>query len=566
VVPQKLRKYLQWISLSSLALTCLAASPFVTFDAFNPPKLLVLSTCAGIALGLLFVSIKLNELRKYKSVFIVAGIFFVSLLASSIAAKQAFVTTFYGISGRNTGLLAYISLAVIFVSASIASDRTFLDKLKKLMLIVGVLSQIYAWYQILGFDTAPWSQESWIKSFFANPNFLSAFLGITAAFSNAIIFSAESAVKTRIYAAVYSVFTLFTMFKVGNTQGFIVFGIGLLLISYLFIKARFKSGKIHLTYLFVISLLPIWAILDMLQKTPGESYLWKLSVSSRGDFWRAAWNMALERPILGWGLDAYRDYFEKFRDARQATRGEGALLGEIAHNVFLDLLVGGGFLLLVSYVLIIGFSFFSILKVIKRTSTYDVGFAATAAGLVGYLAQSTISANHLGLAICGWIFLGSLIGYEINTREESIKVIQANKNDGPRIKKQVEKKTPKGIVSAVVLGTILGFSAALPLFLVNTKQMAATNNRNAEETFNSALAFPRDSVRMCMFAERLRDGGFEMDAITLAREAAELSPHSVLPLKVLTTFPSIPQSEKDELWRKIKVMDPYYDLVPRPTS
>ena len=214
MVPQKLQKYLQWISLSSLALTCLAASPFVTFDAFNPAKLLVLSTCAGIALGLLFVSSKSNELRKYKSVFIVAGIFFASLLASSIAAKQAFATTFYGISGRNTGLLAYLSLAVIFVSASIASDRTFLDKLKKLMLIVGVLSQIYAWYQILGFDTAPWCEATWIKSFFANPNFLSAFLGITAAFSNAMIFSTQSSVKNRVYAAAYSAFTLFTMFKV----------------------------------------------------------------------------------------------------------------------------------------------------------------------------------------------------------------------------------------------------------------------------------------------------------------------------------------------------------------
>ncbi len=566
MIPLKLHKYLQWISLGSLALTCLAATPFVTFDAFNPPKLLVLSTCAGVALGLLFVSIKSAELRKYKSVFLVAGIFFISLLASSIAAKQAFVTTFYGISGRNTGLLTYISLLVIFVTVSIASDRTFLDKLKNLMLIVGVLSQVYAWYQILGFDTAPWSEATWIKSFFANPNFLSAFLGITAAFSNAMIFSTQSSVINRVYAATYSAFTLFTMFKVGNTQGFIVFGIGLLLISYLFVKARFKSGKIHLTYLAVISLLPIWAILDMLQKTPGESYLWKVSVSSRGDFWRAAWNMALERPILGWGLDAYRDNFEKFRDAQQATRGEGALLGEIAHNVFLDLLVGGGFLLLTSYVLIISLSIFSILRVIKRTSTYDVGFAAAAAGLIGYLAQSVISANHLGLAICGWIFLGSLIGYEINSREESIKEIRPNKNDGPRIKKQVEKNAPKGIVGAVVFGVILGFSAAFPLFSVNIKQMAATNNRNAEETFNAALAFPQDSVRMCMFAERLRDGGFEMDAITLAREAAELSPQYVLPLKVLTTFPSVPQSEKDELWKKIRVMDPYYDLVPRPTS
>jgi O-antigen ligase len=562
----KLKSYLQWVTLSCLALTCLIFTPFITYDAFNPPKLLVLSTCAGVALGILIVSIKIYELKKYRSVLVAAGIFCIFLIASSINASQAFVTTFFGISGRNTGLLCYLSLAVMFVSSSLASDKKFLNRLTNLLLIVGVLSQIYAWYQILGFDTAPWSQESWIKSFFANPNFLSAFLGITAASSNAILFSTVTPIKIRFYAAGYSLFTLFTMFKIGNTQGFIVFGIGLLVISYTFVKTQFKGNKIHLTYLFLSFLVALWAVLDMLQKTPGNSYLWKLSVTSRGDFWRAAWNMALERPVLGWGLDAYRDNFEKFRDARQATRGEGALIGEIAHNVFLDLLVGGGFLLLLSYVSIVLLAFLSVIRLVKRTSSYDVGATAISAGLIGYLAQSTISANHLGLAICGWIFLGSLIGYEINTREEKVKEFQQVKKDGPRIKMQSTNGTPKGIWSAAILGAIIGFSSSLPLYLVNTKQMAATNNRNPAEVFNAALAFPRDSLRMCMFAERLREGGFEMDAITLAREAAEFSPQSVVPLKVLTTFPSIPQSEKDELWRKIKIMDPYYELVPRPTN
>jgi O-antigen ligase len=562
----KANGYLQWITLSSLALTCLAATPFVTFDAFNPPKLLVLATTAGATFGVLAISIKIIEFKRYKIIFVFGGLFFISLIASSINTSQAFSATFFGISGRNTGLLAYISLTIIFVGSAVSSNKNYLDRLSNSLLAVGALTQIYAWYQILGFDTAPWSQESWIKSFFANPNFLSSFLGITAASSNAIIFSSNSSVRTRLYAAAYSLFTLFTLVKIGNTQGFIVFALGLLLISYMFIKTRYQQAKIHITYLFLALFVVVWGVLDMLQKTPGNSYLWKLSVTSRGDFWRAAWNMALERPILGWGLDGYRDNFEKFRDARQATRGEGALIGEIAHNVFLDLLVGGGFLLFVSYILIVLLSLVSVFKVVQRSTSYDVGFTAAAAGLIGYLAQSTISANHLGLAICGWVFLGSLIGYEINMREEPAKEIQPGKKDGPRVKTHAVKKAPKGIASAMVVGAILGFSVALPLFLVNTKQMAATNNRNPEEIFNAALASPRDTVRMSMFAERLRDGGYEMDAITLAREAAEFSPNSVLPLKVLTTFPSIPQSEKDELWRKIKIMDPYYELVPRPTS
>lgn len=554
---------LQWIVLASLFLTCVAISPFVTFDAFNPPKLLALATTAGAALGIFFISVKTIDFKRYRTLFVVAGIFCLGLAASSLNANQAFATTLFGIGGRNTGLLAYSSLVIIFVSSALVSNKEFLKKLLFLFLIIGVLSQIYAWIQILGLDTAPWSEELWIKSFFSNPNFLSAFLGITTSFSNAIIFSPAESLKNRLYALGYSIFTLFTLVKIGNTQGFIVFGVGLLFISYSFVKAKYSKTKYHLSYLFFSMTVVVWTILDMLQKTPGKSYLWKLSVTSRGDFWRAAWNMALEHPLVGWGLDAYRDNFEKFRDSAQATRGEGHLIAEIAHNVFLDLLVGGGFLLFVSYLLIVLLSLVSVVRIVQRTATYDLGFIATAAALIGYLAQSTISANHLGLAISGWVLLGSLIGYEISSRQENVQEKETVRQVGPKIKRKTRSQISNSFTSAIILGSILGFSSSLPLFLVNSKQMAATNHKNAEEIFNAALASPRDTLRMCMFAERLRNGGFEMDAITLAREAAKFSPNSVVPLKVLTTFPSIPQSEKVELWRKIKIMDPYYDLVPK---
>lgn len=521
---------------------------------------------AGAALGVQLIAIKLPDIKKFQNLMIILGLITLALTLSSYNSEQAFTTTFYGISGRNTGVLAYISLLVLLTSSALASDETFLRKISLTSLIIGGFSQIYAWFQILGFDPAPWSEASWVKSFFANPNFLSAFLGITASSACAFLFSNDEPGKNKLYAIGYVLITIVTLVKIANTQGFIVFGVGFLFICYCFIKNNFKKPRYHISFIFISLLLVLWAILDMLQKTPGESYLWKLSISSRGDYWRAAWNMTKERPILGWGMDAYRDNFEKFRDATQATRGEGHMIGEIAHNVFLDLLVGGGFLLLISYLLLILIAFISLIKILKRQAFYNVGVSAAGASLIGYLAQSTISANHLGLAIWGWVSMGSIIGLEYNSREEKIQESKTNQRTGPTVKNFVKKENSRNTIVGLIFGGLIGFCLALPLFLVNTKQMAATNHKNPAEVFYSALAWPKDTIRMCLLAERLRDGGFENDAITLAREAAKFSPNSVVPLKVLTTFPSIPQSEKDELWRKIKLMDPYYELVPKPAS
>jgi hypothetical protein len=68
-------------------------------------------------------------------------------------------------------------------------------------------------------------------------------------------------------------------------------------------------------------------------------------------------------------------------------------------------------------------------------------------------------------------------------------------------------------------------------------------------------------LKMCIFAERLKSGGYEAQALTIALEAQKLTPYSVVPLKVLSTFPSLSPQEKNDIERKIKQLDPYYELA-----
>jgi hypothetical protein len=106
---------------------------------------------------------------------------------------------------------------------------------------------------------------------------------------------------------------------------------------------------------------------------------------------------------------------------------------------------------------------------------------------------------------------------------------------------------------------ITGFLFAFPLYNTNVKQQTAANNKNADQYLAAALTWPRDSVRMSLLAERLISGGYYSQASTILNEALKVTPYSAIPLKVMRAFPNLDQNSKDELLRKIKLLDPYFE-------
>ena len=553
----------RWLSkfiIAALIFTSLVITPFITFDPFNPPKLLVLTTFSGACLGLIFL-VADKVLFKGNIFTILALLSFVLfIILSTIFSDQKLTVTLYGITGRNTGVLAYLALAILYLTALLISSENLAIKIAKSLIFVGVLTAIYCWIQILGLDPAPWSQEKWVMSFFSNPNFVSSFLGLSSAPAFAYLLNSSTQKKYKLLLVIYSLLLFSTIYKTYSIQGLIIMGLVGSIVIYLKINSVEKLLKFRKYYISVLFIGITWLILDILQKTPGDSVIYKLSVSSRGDYWRAAWAMGLDKPIFGWGLDSLRDRFELYRDATQASRGEGHLIGEIAHNVFLDLFVGGGFTLLFSYITIIMVSFFAVKNLIFRTYPFNIGFVTVLSVSVGYLAQSIISANHLGLAVWGWVSIGVLAGYQKNFLNNP--EVKSAKPGTSKINVRSIKSRQKRVEAYVsISGLILGFVSTLPLYLVNAKQQSATNNKNAEQVYSAALAWPQDMLQMCISAERLKSGGYEAQALTIAREAQKFTPYSVVPLKILLTFSSLSPQEKNDIQKKIKQLDPYYELA-----
>ena len=554
------RKKLSNLLVAALIITSLAIAPYISFDPFNPLKLLALTTLSGGCLGLLLPQFNKEIIKTHLLPVLASLTFFLAIAISTVLSDQHLITTFYGITGRQTGALTYFALIIMYLTAVFISSESLAIKVAKSIIFVSAITIIYSWIQIIGADPAPWSQPGWVMAFFSNPNFLSAFLGISAAPVFAYMFDSSTLKKNRIILVLYVLLILVTIVQTHSIQGLIVYGVVFSIILYLKINSFEKLSKIKKYYLLIVFTVTTWVILDIFQKTPGDSLIYKLSVSSRGDFWRAAWKMGMDKPFFGWGLDSLRDRFELYRDSRQAIRGEGNMLGEIAHNVFLDIFVGGGFFLLIAYLVLILVSVSTLKNFVSKTSPFNVGFATIFATTIGFLAQSSISANHLGLAVWGWVSLGILAGYRKNISDNS-----RNKDSKVPEKKidfrSYKSKSKRSGAYGILVGIFFGALVSMPLVLVNTKQQSATNNKNPEQVFASALAWPQDVLKMCIFAERLKSGGYESEALTIIREAHKFTPYSVVPLKILLTFNSISQDERDKTVQEIIKLDPYYELV-----
>jgi O-antigen ligase len=560
VIQTDTRKKLSNLLVAALIITSLAIAPYISFDPFNPLKLLALTTLSGGCLGLLLPQFNKEIIKTHLLPVLASLTFFLAIAISTVLSDQHLITTFYGITGRQTGALTYFALIIMYLTAVFISSESLAIKVAKSIIFVSAITIIYSWIQIIGADPAPWSQPGWVMAFFSNPNFLSAFLGISAAPVFAYMFDSSTLKKNRIILVLYVLLILVTIVQTHSIQGLIVYGVVFSIILYLKINSFEKLSKIKKYYLLIVFTVTTWVILDIFQKTPGDSLIYKLSVSSRGDFWRAAWKMGMDKPFFGWGLDSLRDRFELYRDSRQAIRGEGNMLGEIAHNVFLDIFVGGGFFLLIAYLVLILVSVSTLKNFVSKTSPFNVGFATIFATTIGFLAQSSISANHLGLAVWGWVSLGILAGYRKNISDNS-----RNKDSKVPEKKidfrSYKSKSKRSGAYGILVGIFFGALVSMPLVLVNTKQQSATNNKNPEQVFASALAWPQDVLKMCIFAERLKSGGYESEALTIIREAHKFTPYSVVPLKILLTFNSISQDERDKTVQEIIKLDPYYELV-----
>ena len=541
----KLAQVLIW----GVALTTIVMTPFNSFESFNISKMAML-TIFGSAALLLFFQAPLKEIsQKYRAIFSVVFVFVFWSILTTILSDQSIPEKIYGVTGRNTGLLAYLCLSIFLIACVIVSESEFIARLVKVLILSGIIIGIYGGLQGLNIDFFDWRNKySPVFGVFGNPNFHASFMGMVAVTATGALVLLATDFKRRIACVALILLSLFNIYKSQSLQGFIVFAVGTAVIFY-FVLSKKYSKPMKISYLILVAFGFFAFLLDILQKAPWAPLLYKDSVSYRGDFWRSGWNMTLNNPIFGVGLDSYRDYYRIFRDEVTASRPDFNDMTDSAHNVFLDISSGGGFPLLFLYASIIVLAFRSAFLVIRNSININSHFIILFAVWICYLAQSFISINHLGLAVWGWVIPGAIIGYE-KRMSESTKIKKQDKI----VKTNGNKDVYESL--AVVTGVVLGLVLALPPYIADVQFRSTVGKGVVPKIEASAYRWPQSVSRMVYVSEILRKGNLPDNSLVVIKKAIEFNPRSYEIWQEYSLHPNITPAELAQAKRMMKKLDP----------
>jgi O-antigen ligase len=547
---QKLESSLGRVITWGLIAATLLVTPWWSVDPINPIKMLAVVTTGFVCIGLIFSSRTTVSWSKYKLPFGLITAFVIWQVVVMFASGSQVIQQFFGVNGRNTGFLTYLAFSFIFVGSAIASGADFLKKLIPTVYGVGVASLAYGVIQAVGADPFDWVNPfSPVFGFLGNPNFQSSLLGMLGAIVFAQLFVKGLKLQFKTLIGAYLLVTLYVIKETASQQGFLVLVLGIGVVVGLYVIQM--SKKLGIAY-GLLSVIGFFAVLfGTLNKGP-LSFLYKASVTFRGDYWNAGWKITVDYPIFGVGLDGYGDWYRRGRTLAATMRRGPDVTSNAAHNVFLDFSSSGGILLVAIYAALMVVVAISAIKVLRRSTGFNPAFAGLVAGWVAFQAQSIISINQIGLALWGWVFSGLIIGYEINTRNTVVAPTVVKKGRG--VSKPIQASAAS--VVAVFVAFLVGVLVALPPYLAETKYKSAVASGDAKMVEDAAYLWPLDPVRMLQTAGLLYNSKLTAQALTIVIDATKEFPEYYGTWSTLYQLAEATPEQKAEALVQMKRLDP----------
>ena len=543
------------LALASLA-TLLIVTPWSTLDPINVPKFTILVFSAGILLGLLIKNYKVISAIENRITLLFSSIFLLFLTLAFLFSEISKVSQLFGVTGRNTGLLTYISLLLMFLAASTMTTKGFERVLIHTLVVGGVLSAGYGLLQSLDLDPVDWvNSYSPVIGFLGNPNFHSSFLGIVAVAAFALILERGFQLTYRAIGAIYILLSLFVISKSDSQQGFLIFIAGSSVVAGVFIfQSKWKRLSIPYALMSLIGIIAI--AFGSLNKGPLATLLYKDSVTYRGDYWRAGWKMTMENPLSGVGLDGYGDWYRRARTVEATLRRGPDVTSNAAHNVLLDLSSNGGFPLLGAYLLLISLVLVSIWKVLRHKEKFDPYFAALVGAWVAYNAQSIISLNQIGLAVWGWVLGGAIVGYAKDGSNKNFKAVKSKKRNVSASEIAKTQISPTASI-ALFIGLIIGAVAGLPPYIASTQYRVALESGDLTRFIQAGYISPLDVSRLGQVAVTLRDNNRVDQALPVIEDAVNSFPDSYDAWKILASLSNAAPEQVEKAKRAMKRLDPH---------
>jgi O-antigen ligase len=545
------QRYLGFYVLGTSIAVSLFISPGNSIDPINLPKLVLLSVLGFLAGGFAFARVDFFKDRKSRLFLVLTSLFLFQLIIVFAVDNRDFAFKFYGTSSRNTGTLAYIALALLMLASTVSASRIVLQRYVISLVVVGSILSLYGILQSRGIDFYEFNNAYATNVFgtFGNPNFQSAFMGITGTVALTWICFSRTKLVVKIGLIVFVGLATYNIF-LSSEQGYLTLLAGLTSAVVIFLLSK-KQLILGYSLLGFGGIAGIFVLAGIFNKGPIAEVIYKSSLQARSFYWEAAIRMMVDHPIFGVGMDGFGDWYRRSRTQEIADFNVG-IAADTAHNIPLDLGSGGGIPLLLIYLALVGLALISIIKILKRTTNFDLVFTSVVAAWFAYQAQSLISINQIGIGVWGWSLTGLLIGYELHTRSPE-------KNTQSKAQRRVIKKqqiSALAVVTSFIFGG-LGLAAAIPPYSAAGKFYTALQSGDAEMIQPAAYLQPNDRARYLYVAKILVDNKLDDRAIKVLSDASLIYPDS---FDLWQTWANVPTATPDQITRaksEMKRLDPY---------
>ncbi len=255
----------------------------------------------------------------------------------------------------------------------------------------------------------------------SNKIFLAVFIAIHLAAGLAYWYKNKYQ-ATRLFLAIILLFESFILFSTQTRGSILGLYVGLVILAVLnliFNRSYNKALKnklsvlLSLIVLFIMVASPVIIYLNrnssLVLNQPTLYRLTTISITdittqSRLTTWRASFNGLMDRPVFGWGVENYKDAFNKYFPT-EIYRDRGSQLWfDRAHNVVMDVAVTSGFLGLAVYLLIYLVVLWQVIKTYRKTR--DFSYLIILITVLAYFIQNMFVFDTLNSEIMIFLILG----------------------------------------------------------------------------------------------------------------------------------------------------------------
>ncbi|RME76798.1 MAG: hypothetical protein D6776_00635 [Planctomycetota bacterium] len=472
------------------------------------------------------------------------------LLSAAISTATAMNvrTAFFGAHESFLGLLTVAAYAVLFFGTrTVVGGSTDARGLFWASAAASAGAATYAVIQLVRLDPISWGRTASYGDFtrifatMGHPNFLSAFL-VTAFPASAYLavraWRRRQRAVAALLAAVIVIGWLVTLASVSRgAWGALVLAFAALWFGWW--RVRERTGSRTLAAVAVLGLLGAVAGLllfvpdgrELLRNVEHRiADLTKLGNESRVHIWKAAWQMFLDHPVTGVGLDCFQLAFEGYRTpAYWHVEWNGTPTK--AHNELLHIAATQGAIGLAALGLLtvgLALAFRRALRRARRPEDRAL-LVALAAGLVGFYAQNLFSFTVAGvgtLAITYMALLSRFAAYD--GREDGLACEETDGSCTP----------PAPLLPPTVLGALLATGGLIATVVLASSIPPQPGNATWERNRAIALSSLLGAILLVAWAARRET---EADAATagppIAGPRPWIRPDRVLPARLAALAP-----------------------------